>query len=104
MCALLGDFNVDISKYGTHSDTELFYDLISANSFRPLILQPTRVTSNSATLIDNIFINNLECVSNGGNITCSISDNFIQFSQINFFDNVKHKKAPKYARKEWRVQ
>ena len=29
--ALLGDFNIDLSKYGTHSDTENFYDLISSN-------------------------------------------------------------------------
>jgi len=102
ICALLGDFNVDISKYGTHADTDFFYDLISANSFRPLILQPTRVTSNSATLIDNIFINNLDCISKGGNITCSISDHFLQFSQIDIFDKVKHKSVPKYAR-NWRI-
>ena len=100
--ALLGDFNVDLCKYGTHADTECFYDLISANGFRPLILQPTRVTSTSATLIDNIFVNNLDCVSKGGNITCSISDHFLQFSQIDIFDRVKHKDAPKYAR-NWRL-
>ena len=100
--ALLGDFNVDLSKYGTHADTESFYDLTSANGFRPLILQPTRVTSTSATLIDNIFINNLECVSKGGNITCSISDHFLQFSQIDIFDKVKYKDTPKYAR-NWRI-
>jgi len=100
--ALLGDFNVDLSKYGTHADTESFYDLISANGFRPLILQPTRVTSTSATLIDNIFINNLDCISKGGNITCSISDHFLQFSQIDIFDKVRHKDSPKYAR-NWRI-
>jgi len=100
--ALLGDFNIDLAKYGTHADTEIFYDLISANGFRPLILQPTRVTSTSATLIDNIFINNLDCISKGGNITCSISDHFLQFSQIDIFDKVKLKHTPKYAR-NWRI-
>ena len=100
--ALLGDFNIDLSKYGTHAETEHFYDLISSNGFRPLILQPTRVTSTSATLIDNIFINNLDCFSKGGNITCSISDHFLQFSQIDVFDRLKNKDIPKYAR-NWRI-
>jgi len=100
--ALLGDFNIDLSKYGTHTDTEIFYDLLSSSGFRPLILQPTRVTSTSATLIDNIFTNNLECFSKGGNITCAISDHFLQFSQIDIFDRQQYKGMPKYAR-NWRI-
>jgi hypothetical protein len=64
---------------------------MSAHGFRPLILQPTRIHTNangktSATLIDNIFINDLACSSKEGNITTSISDHFIQFSQLDIFD------------------
>ena len=81
-CALIGDFNVDLIEYGNHSPTESFYDLVSSFGFRPLILQPSRVSSNSATLIDNIFLNDLECFSKGGNLTNSISDHFLQFCQI----------------------
>ena len=44
-----------------------------------LILQPTRVTKKSKTLIDNIFFNSLEFVTISGNITHSISDHLIQF-------------------------
>ena len=57
MCALLGDFNIDLINYNSHTGVSDFYDHMSTHGFRPLILQPTRVTSTSATLIDNIFIN-----------------------------------------------
>ena len=38
----------------------------------PLILQPTRVTEKSKTLIDNIFYNSFEFINLSGNITHSI--------------------------------
>ena len=75
-CALLGDFNVDLIKYGDNHLIDSFYDQVSSHGFRPLILQPSRVTSHSATLIDNIFINDVQCFSKGGNIMSSISDHF----------------------------
>ena len=66
-----------------------FYDLMSSFGYRPLILQPTRVQttsiSTSATLIDNIYVNDCENISTGGNITTSISDHFPQFSIISNF-------------------
>ena len=97
-CALLGDFNVNLLNYGIHNSTDQFYDTISSFGFRPLILQPTRVTSKTATLIDNIFINDITCKSVGGNITSSISDHFFQFCQIDCFNKPKNKKYVKYAR------
>ena len=102
-CALLGDFNIDLIKYGDNHHTDSFYDQISSHGFRPLILQPSRVTSSSATLIDNIFINDIQCFSKGGNITSSISDHFLQFSQMDIFDNFKKQaKADKFSR-NWAI-
>ena len=97
-CILLGDFNVDLLKFDTHSETRDYYDLLSANGFRPLILQPTRLSSKSASLIDNIFINDIETYSNGGNITTSISDHFPQFCLLDIFENKYFKKEVKYGR------
>ena len=74
-----GDFNFDLIKYDTHRPTNEFYDLLSSYSYRPSILQPSRVTSRSNTLIDNIFTNDLSCQLDGGNITYKISDHFSQF-------------------------
>ena len=61
-------------------------------------MQPTRVTSEGATLIDNIFVNNIETRSTGGNITTSISDHFSQFSFMDIFNKPKQNKAPRYGR------
>ena len=55
-CILMGDFNADLLKTDSDLDIENFFNFLSSFGFRPLILQPTRVTSSSATLIDNIFI------------------------------------------------
>ena len=87
-----GDFNYDLIKYEDHKQTSDFYDLISSYSYRPLILHPSRITYKSNTLIDNIFVNDLSCKSEGGNITSSISDHFPQFSICNIFENEKKKK------------
>ena len=62
--------------------------------FRPLILQPTRVTATSATLIDNIFVNSIGTDSLGGNLTISISDHFAQFSAIDIFNKTKNPSIP----------
>ena len=47
--------------------------------FTPLVLQPTRVTDKSKTLIENIFFNSFEFTTLSGNITHSISDHLMQF-------------------------
>ena len=98
LTALMGDFNVDLIKYASETNTGNFYDLLCSHSFRPLILQPTRVTSKSATLIDNIFINDISCHSLGGNVTSSISDHFFQFCQLDIFQAPQHTRRVKYAR------
>ena len=46
---MLGDYNVDLSKYEQHSLTNEFLDSLASSMFLPNI-QPTRVTSNSKTI------------------------------------------------------
>ena len=46
-----------------------------SHAFTPLITKPTRVTSNTATLVDNIFTNSSRNSFNGI-LLCDISDNF----------------------------
>ena len=101
--ALLGDFNINLLDYEKHSGVSDFYDLITSYGFRPLILQPTRVTKTSATLIDNIFINDLSCLSKGGNLVTSISDHYMQFSQIDVFDKQYEQLKNKKSVRNWRI-
>ena len=48
--AITGDFNFDLLKYDLHNPTNEFYDLLSFFSYRPCILQPSRVTSKTNTI------------------------------------------------------
>ena len=66
-CYVMGDFNLDLLQYNHHTPTQEFIDTLFSFAFIPLISNPTRLTSYSATLIDNIFTNNLsQNVLNGG--------------------------------------
>ena len=55
---MCGDFNIDLLKHNNHKNTKVFLEMMYSYGMLPLINKPTRVTENSATLIDNIFTNN----------------------------------------------
>ena len=77
----MGDFNIDLMKNNVHKQTKDFIDMMFTNALIPLINKPTRITSHSATLIDNIFSNkfNNDKKVIQGNLTTDISDHFAQF-------------------------
>ncbi len=54
---LMGDFNINLLNEDVHLPTNDFIDILSTHSLYPSITKPTRITSKSATLIDNIFTN-----------------------------------------------
>ena len=66
-------------QYDIHPPTKEFLDSISSHYFLPHILQPSRVTTNSKTLIDNIFSNLAVPNIIPVNLTASISDHPPQF-------------------------
>ena len=57
----------------------IFFDSLASNSIIPYIMQPTRLTSHSRTLIDKIFSNILSSQIISGNLTAIISDHLPQF-------------------------
>ena len=57
ICYLMGDYNINLLNHTSHSLTSDFVDLMHSYSCISLINRPTRITENSATLIDNIFVN-----------------------------------------------
>ena len=58
MKILCGDFNFDLLQMETESSTAEFMDTMLSLGFIHTISKPTRLTDNSVTLIDNIFISN----------------------------------------------
>ena len=77
---LMGDFNIDLLKIEDEEKVNNFFNTLTSNLFVPHITLPTRITSHSKTLIDNIFSNDpnfSRAIS--GNFTFSISDHLPQF-------------------------
>ena len=78
----MGDINIDLLQYDSSTVSNDFINSMTVHSFLPYILQPSRVTDHSATLIDNVFSNVTNTESVSDNLTTLISDHFIQFMFI----------------------
>ena len=76
-CYIMGDFNFNLVKPDSHATN--FLDLMHTFSFRPLIDRPTRITSSSKTLIDNVFTNDLTSDVKSGILYTCISDHLPNF-------------------------
>ena len=58
-CTIAGDFNYNLLNISHHNKTEDYFNILLANSFKPLITKPTRITESSQTLIDHIWTNDI---------------------------------------------
>ena len=65
----MGDFNIGLLKYDTEKVSADFLDDMYASFLLPYISPPSRETSRSKILIDNIFSSNIEdgCISGNNN-------------------------------------
>ena len=79
---IAGDFNIDLLKYESNTKYSDFYNLLSSYGFLPLILQPTRITNTSQSLIDNIYTNCFDKESQSGNILIEMADHLTQFVSV----------------------
>ena len=95
---LMGDFNIDLLKLDLHDESSSYFDIISSFGLLPSILRPTRITSRSATLIDNIFSNFGDVKTTSGNLVCPISDHLPQFTMFNFLVDKKTEKTTAFVR------
>ena len=88
---LLGDFNIDLLKSNIDNNISYFLDIMGSYDLLPQILLPTRITDNSQTLIDNIFLDSSTFLPISGNLTYHISDHLPQVLLLKNtkIDNVK---------------
>ena len=84
-CVILGDFNLDLFKFESHPGTNDLLNTLVSSYFQPQILQPTRITDHSATLIDNIFFNSLEHFTISGNLIYDLTDHLPNFLVVSKF-------------------
>ena len=76
---ITGDFNTNLLQLNTHLLTAKFFDIMLEHLFIPKITLPTRITNNTSTLIDNIFVKSDSNTISAGIIDTSISDHFPMF-------------------------
>ena len=76
----MGDFNLNLVNFQNHQNTGEFLDGLHSNMLFPMITRPTRITSHTATLLDNIFANKCFDHSRGGLLITDISDHLPVFS------------------------
>ena len=100
---IAGDFNIDLLRYEKDTKFKEFYNLMSSYGYLPLIIQPTRITDTTHSLIDNIYTN---CIGNecqSGNVLIEMADHLTQFASITKQEsyNVPGKNQYKRDTKKW---
>ena len=72
----MGDYNINLLNFATYQKTNDFIDSVIAQGFIPHITKATRITSISATIIDNIYSNHIHPNYESGIIVTDIADHF----------------------------
>ena len=93
-----GDFNIDLLQHETHDCVRQFLDLMYSIGLYPLITKPTRISQNTATLIDNIFTTDIEQHYTCGLLINDISDHLPIFTME---QNINKNKAKKKHNTKW---
>ena len=102
---ILGDFNIDMGldsfSAPESSPTERFHDFCRFNQLNPCVWKPTRVTKNSATVIDNILTSEINSLKTGI-FTADVADHLAPFIILPPKKGAKaEEKTPKFI--EFRV-
>jgi hypothetical protein len=99
-CIYAGDFNLDLLKHQNHPPTNEFININLALSYIPQINRPTRITKDTATIIDNFFSNfPITNEATNGIMLTDLSDHFPIFTEISKIGHLKsdiHTKKRKF--------
>lgn len=91
-----GDFNIDLLKSNEHTQTSEFVNTMFSLGFYPLILRPTRITKDSASLIDNIFINKSNVKTKSGLLVTDITDHLPVFTVLDMMNQLHLRKEQQH--------
>ncbi len=94
---ICGDFNIDLLNPNGNKRITDFTDSLYSKGLFPVITKPSRITKNTATLIDNIFTNEIEGKIVGGLFINDMTDHFPVFAIFQrFFDKPKVSRLNKF--------
>ncbi|KAJ8039687.1 hypothetical protein HOLleu_13768 [Holothuria leucospilota] len=96
-CVLMGDFNCNLMSTNG-GDVNMFMNLVHSNAFEILHTLPTRITGNSATLLD-IMLTNINQPCTPGILVDDISDHFPVFTVFETSCQRKTRNTVTYCRK-----
>ena len=91
---LMGDLNIDLTAYESNLCCQNLINITSNHGLIQIISKPTRVTDHSASLIDHIYTNSIQNVTNSGILTLDLSDHLGTYLNIvlnDKFDRTKFK-------------
>ena len=88
---ILGDFNYCI----LNTKVNIFSEMMTTHGFSQIINKPTRVTNKSTSLINHMYTNNKDKISQAGVIETGINDHFITYCTRKKFKDLigKHTKV-----------
>lgn len=94
---LLGDFNINLLSYKVNNEVKNFVDILESYQIAPTINLPTRITSQSSTLIDNILVSQFTSKIYSGNLLVGLSDHMPQLTIIsNEFEDLQRTNSHYY--------
>ena len=92
----MGDTNLNFLRFYSCKHAQNFILSLQSFNLTPTIDKPTRVHNNSYSLIDNIFLSNIEDNITSGNIISDLTDHFSQFCYLlstkNIYNHGCHRK------------
>ena len=95
-CIFLGDFNCNFTEGMTNFNTDNLKFYTNTYGFIQMIDSPTRVTSQSQSLIDVIFVSTPDVFIENGVFCTSISDHFLTYSVRCFNCKLSTQQGHKY--------
>ena len=96
----IGDYNLNALQYNENEKVTNFYNSVFQNGAIPIITKPTRVTVDTATIIDNVITTEIfDPDLRKGIIKNDLSDHFPIFFSINISKTKKQKEKMKIKKR-----
>ena len=97
-CIVIGDINIDLLKYDSHSHTTEYINTLLLYNMLPTVLLPTRVNNRSCTLIDHIYTNchasTDKWTLKSGNLVTDFTDHLSNFLLVIAENEIKLNQRP----------
>lgn len=85
-CYIMGDLKINLLKYDCCNFENHFFNQLSSSGYMPPITPPMRINKFTATLIDNVFTNNLSRTEHSSGILINDTSDHLPITEYNILD------------------